>query len=121
MKKKNDTQSFAHAISGVRYVFYHEKNFRIHVFCAGVVIFLGILFGLLLVEWLFILFAIGFVFVLECLNSAVELLIDVVVPRLQQKAGAAKDVMAGAVLCGAFTAGTIGLAVFLPYVVELFL
>ena len=120
MITKRMRQSSAHAIKGVRYVFTHEKNFGIQVVFAIITVALGVFFGLSVHEWVIIILTIGIVLVLELVNSALELLIDIVVPRLQEKAGAVKDIMAGAVLCAAIMASVVGVCIFFPYVVELF-
>ena len=120
MITKRMRQSSAHAIRGVRYVFAHEKNFSIQMFFAIITILLGSFFGLAAHEWLVIILTIGTVLVLELVNSALELLIDVVVPRLQEKAGAVKDIMAGAVLCAAIMASVVGVCIFFPYIFEMF-
>jgi diacylglycerol kinase len=101
-------------------VFTHEKNFGIQMFFAIITVALGLFFGLAVHEWVIIILTIGIVLVLELVNSALELLIDVVVPRLQEKAGAVKDIMAGAVLCAAIMASVVGICIFFPYIVELF-
>lgn len=65
-------------------------------------------------EWLILIFAIGSVICTEVINSALEIVVDMVQPNFHPLAGIAKDVAAGAVLVTVIQAIVIGLIVFLP-------
>lgn len=65
-------------------------------------------------EWLILIFAIGSVISAEVMNSAVEIVVDMVQPNYHPLAGMAKDVAAGAVLVTAVQAAVIGMIVFAP-------
>ncbi|MDQ7092293.1 diacylglycerol kinase family protein [Desulfosporosinus sp. PR] len=65
-------------------------------------------------EWLILIFAIGSVLSAEVVNSALEIIVDMVQPNFDPLAGMAKDVAAGAVLVTAVQAVVIGLIVFFP-------
>ena len=49
------------------------------------------------IEWCFIIFAIGFVFVAELINTAIEVFIDYICPSYNVSAGRSKDLAAAAV------------------------
>ncbi|TSA30615.1 MAG: diacylglycerol kinase family protein [Bacteroidetes bacterium] len=106
--------SFKYAFRGLLFLFKGQPNAWIHLVAAVGVIVAGILFRLSTVEWLFVMFAIGFVFSAELFNSAVEELVNKVSPEEHPLAGKVKDLAAGAVLVAAITAAVIGGIVFVP-------
>lgn len=65
-------------------------------------------------EWLILIFAIGSVIGTEVMNTAIEIVVDMVQPNFNPLAGMAKDVAAGAVLVTTIQAIVIGLIVFFP-------
>lgn len=108
--------SFTFAWKGILYAFRTQLNFKVHTVAALGAITLGIIYGIDHQEWLWILLAIGLVMISELLNTALEVLVDLVSPDFHPKAGAVKDVSAAAVLIMAFLAVLIGLIVFVPKV-----
>jgi diacylglycerol kinase (ATP) len=79
-----------------------------------VIIVLGFLLRISILEWLFIVFSIGFVMTAEGFNTAIEIDIDLTSPTYHPYARDTKDVAAGAVLLSTFTAVAVGLIIFLP-------
>ena len=79
----------------------------------------GAMFRISPTEWALIVLAILCVWVAEALNTAIELLVDLVSPEPHPLAGKAKDVAAGAVLVAAIGSAIIGGFVFGPYVVRM--
>ncbi len=65
-------------------------------------------------EWLILILAIGSVIGAEVMNSALEIVVDMVQPNFHPLAGMAKDVAAGAVLVTVIQAVVIGMIVFSP-------
>ena len=106
--------SFRHALEGIACVVREERNARIHLAAAGVVIVLGLWLGLTTLEWALIVVAIALVFVGEMLNTVVEVVVDLVTPEEHPLAKCAKDVAAGAILVVSFAAAIIGLLVLGP-------
>ncbi len=106
--------SFGYAFHGLAYAFKTQLNFKIHCVVASVVVALGLYVDLMLPEWLWIVFAIGLVMIVELLNTAIEVFVDLVSPQKQPKAGIIKDVAAAAVLCSAVVAALIGFIIFVP-------
>jgi diacylglycerol kinase len=113
--------SFKYAWRGVRYFFNTEMKASIHLVAAILAIVLGIFLKISLMEWALIAIAIGSVFIAEIVNTAIELIVDLASPGQNRKAGSAKDLAASAVLMASFTALVIGLIVYLPKLLHLFL
>lgn len=107
-------RTFRHAARGIATLLHSQWNARIHFVCAFVVAGMAFWLGLSPVEWCLIVFAIGFVWVAEALNTAIEFLVDLASPEIHPLAGKAKDIAAGAVLSAALVAVMIGLIVFGP-------
>ncbi|NOX87134.1 MAG: diacylglycerol kinase family protein [Chlorobi bacterium] len=116
---KKRARSFVYAFRGIATVFKTQRNMQIHVIIALLVVVAGIWLELQVAEWLFIVFATGFVFSAEIFNSATEALTDLVSPGYNDKAGKIKDMAAGAVLVAAITAAIIGLFIFIPHLTAL--
>ncbi|UBM63186.1 diacylglycerol kinase family protein [Candidatus Sulfidibacterium hydrothermale] len=107
-------RSFVYAWRGIRFMLKTQHNFWIHLTVTFLVVVAGILLNLSLLEWLFIILAIGLVLAAETFNTAVEQLTDIVHPEWGEKAAKIKDLAAGAVLICALTAALIGVFIFAP-------
>lgn len=111
---KKFLRGFKYAYQGLAYAFGTQINFRVHVFAATAAILLGYFLGLDAAEWIWICSAILVVLIVELLNTAIEVLVDLVSPDYHPKAGIIKDVSAGAVLLTALFAVLVGLFIFVP-------
>lgn len=119
MSKFHSTQkSFAYAFSGVKLALKNEPNFRIHVFFAIFAIVLSAVLKISFLEFAIILLTIGFVLILELINTMLEALVDLVSPQAKDKAKIAKDVSAASVLVSAIVSVLVGGLVFLPKLFE---
>lgn len=114
-------KSFTYAFNGLKVLFREEHNSRIHLFATVCVVVAGVLLKISLLEWVAVAFAVGLVFSGEIFNSAVEDLSDVVCPERDERIKKVKDLAAAAVLVNAITAAVIGLLVFFPKIIQLFL
>jgi len=101
LKNKNFIDAFKKAVSGIIYSIKTQKNVRIQIVIAVIVIILGFIFKLNAVEWLFVCFAIMFVIATEVMNTAVETVVNMYTNKYNELAKIAKDVAAGAVLLAA--------------------
>ncbi|WP_106497113.1 diacylglycerol kinase family protein [Lentibacillus sp. Marseille-P4043] len=110
-----------YAWNGLVEVLKTERNFQIHTVTAIIIIGVSFLLQLNVVEWAIILFSIGFVFVAEMTNTAIERIIDYVKPDIHPIAKAIKDIAAGSVLVAALIAVIIGFIIFLPKLYRLFM
>ena len=113
-------QSLRDAFRGFGRVFRQEQNFRVHLLVGIVIIVVAIVLPLSRMERLFLVFLVTSIVVLELLNSALELLVDILKPRLHEHVGQVKDILAAMVAAAAFGAAFIGGAIFLPYLLNLF-
>lgn len=108
-------KSFSYAITGIRTALRTERNMRIHLFVSVVVIGCSVFFSISKLEWIFVIAAIGGIFSLELINTAVERVVDLITEEYHPLAKQAKDLAAGAVFVYAIMAVVIGVIIFLPY------
>ena len=85
------------------------------------VILCGIIFEISLLEWQICIVLFGVVIGAEIFNTAIETVVDLVMPNINEKAKLAKDLAAGAVLIIAISAAIVGLTIFVPKAIELFM
>jgi diacylglycerol kinase len=108
-------RSFRFAFLGIWQFFRNENNAKVHLLATVVVLLAGYYFRLSPNEWLWIVAAIALVWITEAVNTAIEKLVDLVSPHFDPRAGAIKDLAAGAVLLAALAAVIIGLLIFWPH------
>lgn len=113
MKIKKFTDSFNHAIEGIVYTIKTQRNMKIHMVIAVLVLLLSLFFDLTKVELLILFITIALVIVLEMINTAIEATIDVLANYYHPLAKIAKNVAAGAVLVAAVNAIVVGYLLFL--------
>ncbi len=107
-------QSFRCAFAGLWHTLRSQRNARIHLSIAVIVIAVGVALNLNRSEWAIVGLAIGFVFVAELFNTVIEAVIDLVTEEYHPLAKRAKDMAAGAVLTAAMTAVAVGLLILGP-------
>jgi undecaprenol kinase len=117
LKDKRATlwKSFSFALSGIQTALLTERNMRIHLLVSIVVIGCSIFFSISKLEWLFVIVAIGGIFSLEMMNSAIERVVDLITAEYHPLAKQAKDLAAGAVFIYAVITVLIGIIIFIPY------
>ncbi|MBS1990519.1 MAG: diacylglycerol kinase [Cyanobacteria bacterium SZAS LIN-3] len=109
------TESFYHAIHGLKSGFAGQRNVRIHCVISVMVFLLAFLLQVDYAGCLSLILATGFVFFAEYVNTALEHITDIQAHfRHHESARLAKDTAAGAVLIAAVTAVLVGLTVFAP-------
>ena len=117
-KFKHETKklihSFGYAFQGLYSAFKSERNMKIHIVIMTLVILFGVLFKISLSEWFTCIILFGLVISGELFNTAIETVVDMVMPYKNEKAKIAKDVSAGAVLVFAIGAVICGLIIFVP-------
>ncbi|MCX7744924.1 MAG: diacylglycerol kinase family protein [Flavobacteriales bacterium] len=112
--------SFYFAFQGIHAFFKSQQNMYIHLLAALLSISLGFGFKISKFEWIAVVLCIVLVFVTEMLNSALEVLVDMVSPEWSEKAKYIKDVSAAAVLFMAIGTAITGGIIFLPYIINIF-
>lgn len=115
------TDCFKHASQGVK-LGWQERNMKIHVTMAGLVIVSGLIMGLDKFSWFIILILIGSVISAELFNTAIEDLANLL--RDEERLGykttkQARDLAAGAVFVVSIVAAIIGSIIFLNRLLEL--
>lgn len=105
-------RSFTFAFRGIGLVIRYENNTRVHLLAAGLVLVAGWTLQLTYIEWTIIITQIALVWAAEAFNSAIEKIVDFISPEFHPKAGAIKDIAAGAVLFIAIGAALTGLIIF---------
>lgn len=100
------------ALSGIVGTIARERNMRIHLCFAFYVILAGFVTGIESTQWLAVIFCIGLVTALECLNTAVEGFCDLVCSERSPTVRAVKDAAAGGVLLAAAASGAVGCIIF---------
>jgi diacylglycerol kinase (ATP) len=109
------------AIEGILHAARTQRHLRYHFFSAAFVLFLSYLLVITRIEFVLISLAVILVISAEMLNSSVETLVDILSPEYSEKARAAKDIAAGAVLITAFGASVLGYIILFPYLKDLFI
>lgn len=107
-------RSLNQAWRGMLYTWKTQGHFQFHSCAAIIVLSLAWWVEVSRLEWLLLILAIGSVMVAELMNTALEIVVDMVQPNFHPLAGMAKDVAAGAVLVAAIQAVAIGMVVFFP-------
>ena len=114
VKSKKIINSFKYAIQGILTSFKTERNMKIHICIMILVIIAGILFKINKYEWIICVICFAIVIGGELFNTAIETVVDMVMPYKDEKAKLAKDVSAGAVLVLAMGAAIVGFIIFMP-------
>ncbi len=114
-------KSFKYASWGLQKVWWEEQNFRIHIIVALIILLLAIYLQIQVWQFIILLLIIGLVLILEIINSIFERLLDLLKPRIHQYVKDIKDMTAAIVFIGALIAFLIGILIFLPYIINLFI
>lgn len=112
-------KSFVYAWAGLVHAFRTQRNMKIHAAIAVLALVLCGLFRVSVAEWLAVIVCIGAVIALECLNTAVEAVIDLASPDIHPLAKIGKDCAAGAVLAMAIASLAVACVIFLPRIFAL--
>lgn len=119
MKNKKLINSFKYAFSGIISAFKTERNMKIHVSIMLLVILCGIIFKLETWEWIVCICLFALVIGGELFNTAIEIVVDLAMPKINDKAKKSKDIAAGGVLVLAIGSAIIGLIIFIPKIINL--
>ncbi|NCI47529.1 diacylglycerol kinase family protein [Sediminibacterium soli] len=114
MKQQAITRAFRHAWDGISVFFRHDRNGRIHLAAAILVLLAGWYFSVSAVEWCILCLCVALVIGLEMMNHALEKLCNMVHEEWHPVVKVIKDVSAGAVLVASVISLITGLIIFLP-------
>ncbi|MCL5292206.1 MAG: diacylglycerol kinase [Actinobacteria bacterium] len=112
MRGRPLVKSFNYSIDGIIYVLRSQRNMRIHVAAAALVLSLGLIFNIGRIEYLTLFFAIALVIIAELFNTAIEATIDLTTGSFDPLAQVAKDVSAAGVLVAALNSLVVAYFVF---------
>jgi diacylglycerol kinase (ATP) len=105
-------KSIGWAVNGLYVVWQEERNFRLEILIAILVVCGGLYLGFTKLEWAFVLVCIFAVFCAEIINTAIEDLCNRVEPNTDPMIGKIKDMMGGFVLLVCIMSAIIGVMVF---------
>ncbi|MGG0939637.1 diacylglycerol kinase family protein [Brevibacillus centrosporus] len=111
-------RSFSCAWQGIVYTVKTQRNMKIHVAAALLVLAAAWWLQIPRSDVLLVFFSIGLVTSLELVNTAIEAAVDLASPDWHAKAKIAKDVGAGAVLVAAIASVVVGCFIFGPPLYE---
>ncbi|MGI6036721.1 MAG: diacylglycerol kinase family protein [Limnochordia bacterium] len=112
--------SFRDAWSGLRTAVQTQRNMRIHLGCALLVLMAGYILPLSRPELVVVILCIGLVIIAEIFNTVIETVVDLATEEYHPLAARAKDLAAGGVLIAAIMAVVVGVIIFLPKIGTLF-
>ena len=112
-------KSFQCAFTGIAHAFIEGRNFKVQVCFAVAAIVLGIAFSIDALQWIAIAICIGGVLAGECMNTAMEAIVDLASPDYHELARIAKDCAAGGVLVMAIASVAVAAFIFLPKIAAL--
>ena len=112
MKSTNLLKSFGYAFAGIWHCLCKERNYRLHMFIALCVCALAWYYQFNRDQWGILIITVTSILVLEMINTAFELVVDMLSPEFHPTAKIIKDVAAGAVLVASIAAFVIGILLF---------
>ena len=113
-KLKEVKNSFKYAFDGFAFALKTERNMKIHITIMILVVLMGIALKNTLTEWIICIILFSIVIAGELFNTAIENIVDIVMPYKNEKAKIAKDISASAVLVLAVGAAIVGMIIFIP-------
>ncbi len=112
----NRLASMKYAVAGLIYVLVHEPSIRYATITTVIVVAIGLWLRMSVFSWALLIIALGMVWVTECLNTAIEAVIDLASPEIHQLAKVGKDVASTAALVSTLVFVIIVLLIIVPLV-----
>ena len=121
-KQNTLSSTFRNARKGMRLSIKSERNIRIHLFVAALVIISAYCLNFSINKFCILFLTIAAVISAEMFNSAIEFSLDAIFHnRYSRMVGMAKDIAAGAVMVVSICAVMIGVLLFAPPIIALFI
>ena len=121
-KCQNFASTFRNARKGMRLTLKSERNLRVHLFIAVLVLITAYCLNFSVVRFCILIMAIAAVISAEMLNSAIEFSLDAIFHNKYSKmVGMAKDIAAGAVMVVSISAIIVGVLLFAPPIIYIVL
>ena len=119
-KKQNFSSTFKNARKGMRLTLKSERNLRIHLFVASLVLVSAYCLNFSINKFCILLLTIAGVISAEMFNSAIVFSLDAIFHnKFNRMVGMAKDIAAGAVMIVTISAVLIGVLLFAPPLIQL--
>lgn len=112
LKNKNFIDAWKKAFSGIWYSIKTQRNIKVQLCIALVIIISCIIFKLTYIEVIILVFATMLVIAMEVMNTAIETVVNLYTDKYHPLAKIAKDVAAGAVVITAINAVIIAIIMF---------
>ncbi len=116
-KNASRLRSVKFAVAGLIYVLVRESGIQFASVVTVAVIAIGLWLQIPVYNWAFLTLALGLVWVTECLNTAVEAVINLAAPELHPLAKIGKDVAATAALVSSIVFVIIVVLILLPSII----
>ncbi len=117
LRNKNFIDAWKKAFSGIWYAVKTQRNIKVQLCIAVVVIICAIYFKLNITECMFLTFATMLVIITEMVNTAIEEAVNLCTKEFHPIAKIAKDVAAGAVVLAALNAVIIAIFIFVSKII----
>lgn len=112
LKNKGFMESWKKAFEGILYCVKTQRNLKIQLVIAIIVIIAGFYFKVNITEAMFLTFAIMLVLITEVMNTAIEETVNLCTDKYHPLAKLAKDIGAGAVVLSAINSVIIAIFIF---------
>ncbi len=112
MKNRTLIDSFNNALNGIIATVKSERNMKIHVAAAVMVLIMSLFYDLTRIEFIIICITIAIVVICELFNTAIEVIIDTLIGIYHPKAKIVKDTAAAAVFISALLSVIVAYVIF---------
>lgn len=121
MRFKVFRESLYNAVRGLNYVIKTERNFQIELVIAIMVVLVASILRIKGWEAIVLAGVIMWVLTAELINTVLEKIVDIMKPRIHPYARIIKDIMAAVVLISSVVSIIVGIIIFSPYIINLFI
>lgn len=117
LKNKNFIDAWKKAFSGIWYTIKTQRNLKVQLIIACIVIAASVYFKVTITEAMFLTFATMLVIIIEVVNTAIEVAVNLCTDKFHPLAKITKDVSAGAVVLAALNAVIIAVFIFVSKII----
>lgn len=117
LKNKNFVDAWKKALGGIWYAIKTQRNVKVQLVIAVIVIIASIYFKVNITEAMFLSFATMLVIITEVINTAIEEAVNLCTDKFHPLAKISKDVAAGAVVLAALNAVIIAIFIFISKII----
>ena len=117
LKNKNFIDAWKKAFGGILYAIKTQRNVKVQLVIAVIVIIVSIYFKVTITEAMFLSFATMLVIITEVINTAIEEAVNLCTDKFHPLAKISKDVAAGAVVLSALNAVIIAIFIIVSKII----